>query len=56
MEPSTSAKVPEQHEEEREQQQFRSYPGKVFHYIAVISFIDKLFRSSYMVEQLRGRR
>ncbi|EIM23652.1 hypothetical protein E3Q22_01937 [Wallemia mellicola] len=29
MEPSTSAKVPEQHEEEREQQQFRSYPGKV---------------------------
>ena len=57
MEPSTSAKVPEQHQEEREQQ-FKSYPGKVNHnhYITVMSFTNKLFRSLYMVEQLRGQR
>lgn len=55
MEPSTSAKVPEQHQGER-QQEFKSYPGKVFHFITLISFIKKLFRSSYTVEQPRGQR
>lgn len=54
MEPSTSAKAPEQQEEQ--EQQLGSYPGKVDYYITVVAFINKLSRSLYMVEQQRGRR